>query len=152
MLGTIKAKQNFNRKVTKRNSLSLNHHQLPGRMATPSLLQGLRMCSVSQSSPTLCNQMDCSPPGSSVYGIFQASVLEWVATSYSRGSSWPWDRTHVSCDPTIAGGFFTAVPVLLHPSQVYPSPAHSPYSRWDNLLKQTRLHHFLVSLLPIHCS
>ena len=41
--------------------------------------------------------MDYSPPGSSVHGIFQARILEWVATSYSRGSSQPRDRTRVSC-------------------------------------------------------
>ena len=48
--------------------------------------------------------MDCSPPGSSVYGIFQARILEWVAISFSRGSSWLRDWTHVSC---IAGRCFT---------------------------------------------
>ena len=51
---------------------------------------------VAQSSPTLCNPMDCSLPGSSVHGIFQARVLEWVAISFSRGSSQPRDRTQVS--------------------------------------------------------
>ena len=40
--------------------------------------------------------MDCSLPGSSVYGIFQAIVLEWIAMSLSSGSSWPGDRTQVS--------------------------------------------------------
>ena len=59
---------------------------------------------VAQLCPTLCDHMDCSPPGSSVHGILQARVLEWVAISFSRGSSWPRDRTQVSC---IAGGFFT---------------------------------------------
>ena len=39
------------------------------------------------SCPTLCNPMDCSPPGSSVHGIFQVRILEWVAVSFSRGSS-----------------------------------------------------------------
>ena len=39
--------------------------------------------------------MDCSPSGSCVHGIFQARILEWVAISSSRGSSWPKDRTHV---------------------------------------------------------
>ena len=43
-----------------------------------------------------CDPMDCSLPGSSVHGIFQAIVLEWVAISFSRGSSWPRDRTRVS--------------------------------------------------------
>ena len=45
---------------------------------------------------TVCNLMDCGPPGSSVQGIFQARMLEWVAISFSRGSSWPRDRTLVS--------------------------------------------------------
>ena len=39
--------------------------------------------------------MDCSPPGSSVHGILQARILEWVAIPFSRGSSWPRDRTQV---------------------------------------------------------
>ena len=47
---------------------------------------------------------DCSPPGSSVHGILQARILEWVAMPSSRGSSQPRDRTQVSC---IADGFFT---------------------------------------------
>ena len=42
---------------------------------------------VTQSCPTLCNRMDCSLPGSSIHGIFQARVLEWVAISFSKGSS-----------------------------------------------------------------
>ena len=42
---------------------------------------------VTQSCPTLCDPMDCSLPGSSVHGIFQARILEWVAISFSRGSS-----------------------------------------------------------------
>ena len=50
-----------------------------------------------QSCLTLCNPMDCSPPGSSVHGILQARIVEWVAVSSSRGSFWPWDRTYVSC-------------------------------------------------------
>ena len=52
---------------------------------------------VAQSCPTLCDPMDCSPPGSSIYGIFQARILEWVAMSFSRGTSWPRDWTRVSC-------------------------------------------------------
>ena len=51
-----------------------------------------------------CDPMDCSPPGSSVLEIFQARILEWVAISFSRGSSQPRDRTRVSCT---AGKFFT---------------------------------------------
>ena len=44
---------------------------------------------VTQSCPTLCDPMGCSPPGSSDHVILQARILEWVAISYSRGSSWP---------------------------------------------------------------
>ena len=51
---------------------------------------------VTQSCPTLCNPMDYSLPGSSIHGIFQASILEWVAISSSRRSSWPRDWTQVS--------------------------------------------------------
>ena len=58
---------------------------------------------ITQSCPTLCDPMDCSLPGSSVYGILRARILEWVAIPFSRGSSWPRDRTWVSY---IAGGFF----------------------------------------------
>ena len=45
------------------------------------------VCEVAQSCPALCDPMDCSPPGSSVHGILQARILEWVAISFSRGSS-----------------------------------------------------------------
>ena len=76
------------------------------------------VCSVAQLHLTLCDPMDCSPPpwgrtgdpmdcgppGSSVHGILQARILEWVTMPSSRGSSQPRDRTHVFC---IAGGFFT---------------------------------------------
>ena len=51
---------------------------------------------VAQSCPILCDPMDCSLPGSSVHGIFKARVLEWVAISFSRGSSQPRDQTQVS--------------------------------------------------------
>ena len=55
------------------------------------------VCVCAQSCPTLCDSMDCSPPGSSVQGIFQVRILEWVAIYSSRGSSQPKDRTQVSC-------------------------------------------------------
>ena len=50
-----------------------------------------------QSRPTLCNPTEYSPPGSSVNGIFQARILEQVAISYCRVSSWPGDQTHIFC-------------------------------------------------------
>jgi len=59
---------------------------------------------VAQSCPTLCDPMHCSPPGSSVHGFSQARILEWVAISFSRGSSWPRDQTWVPCT---TGRFFT---------------------------------------------
>ena len=62
---------------------------------------------VDQSCLILCDAMDCSPPGSSVLGIFQARILEWVAISFSRGSSQHRYQTCVSCVSSIAGGFFT---------------------------------------------
>ena len=49
-----------------------------------------------QLCPTLCNPMECSPAGSSVHGILQAGILEWVAMPSSRGSSCPRDQTHIS--------------------------------------------------------
>ena len=54
---------------------------------------------VTQLCPTLCDHMDCSLPGSSLHGILQARVLEWVAISFSRGSSRPRDWTWVFCIP-----------------------------------------------------
>ena len=59
---------------------------------------------VSQSCPTLYDPMDCSPAGSSVRGIVQARILEWVAIRFSKESFRPRDQTWVSC---IAGRFFT---------------------------------------------
>ena len=60
----------------------LNHHSLCAKSL--------------QSCPTLCDAMDHSTPGSSVHGILQARILEWVAMPSSRGSSWPRHWTHVS--------------------------------------------------------
>ena len=71
------------------------------------IIKALR-CAVSlvtQVSPSLCNPMDCSPPGSSVHETLQASVLEWVAMPSSRGSSQPRNQTGVFC---IVGRFFTS--------------------------------------------
>ena len=62
------------------------------------------LCFVPQSCPTLCNPINCSLPGSSVHGIFQAKTLEWVAIPFFRGSSQPRDWTQVS---HIASRFFT---------------------------------------------
>ena len=63
--------------------------------------------SVPQSSPTLCNPMSSSPPGSSIHGIHQARIPKWVAIPFSWGFSWPRDWTQVS---STTGGFFTIWP------------------------------------------
>ena len=75
----------------------------------------------------LCDFMDCGSQGSSVHGTLQTRMLEWVATSSSRGSSLSRDRTHVSFGSCIAGRFFTAEPpgkslkttVLAHSSTTF---------------------------------
>ena len=66
------------------------------------------VCVHTQSCPTLCNTMDCSPPDSSVHGIFQARILKWVSISSSRGSFQPWTQTHVF---SIASRFLTTEPL-----------------------------------------
>jgi len=65
------------------------------------------VCLVTQSCPTPCDPMDCSPLGSSVQEILQATMLEWAAIPFSRGSSQPRDQTCVSCISGIAGRFLT---------------------------------------------
>ena len=64
-------------------------------------------CLVAQACPTLFSTPWISPPGSSVHGISQARILEWVAISFSRGSSWPRDQIQVSW---LTGRFFTTEP------------------------------------------
>ena len=59
---------------------------------------------VTQSCPTLCDPTNCSPQSSSIHVILQTRILEWIAISFSRGSSQPRDRTRVS---HIAARFFT---------------------------------------------
>ena len=72
---------------------------------TPFLLLFIReKVKVSQPCLTLSNPVNCSPSGSSVHGILQARILEWVSISFSRGFSHPRDWTHVS---SIAGRFLT---------------------------------------------
>ena len=96
---------------------------------------------VTQLCPRLCNPMDYSLPGSSVHGILQARILEWIAISFSGGSSWPRDRTQVSCIAgrffavwaiREAGGLFILAPSLLYSTtmsfkfSVYPSRLYIP--------------------------
>ena len=85
------------------------------------------LCLVTQSCLTLCDPVDCSPPGSSVHGILQARILEWLAMSSSTGSSQTRDWTQVS---HIAGRFFTIwatrEPQEYWSGQPIPSPGDLP--------------------------
>ena len=64
---------------------------------THTYIHTMEYCVHAQSCLTLWDSMDCSPPGSSVHGIFQPRILEWVAISSPRGSSWPRNQTCISC-------------------------------------------------------
>ena len=72
---------------------------------------------VAQSFPTLCDPIDCSPPGFSVHGVFQARIVGWVAISSSRGPSCPRDRNHVSCVSCI--GMWILYPWAIRESQCF---------------------------------
>ena len=88
-------------------SLSENRHaHSPGSLEFAQALKWseVKWSEVAQSCPTLCDPTDYSLPGFSVHGIFQARLLEWVAISFSRGSSQPRDWTQVS---RIGGRCFT---------------------------------------------
>ena len=101
----------------------------------------------------LCNPMDSRLPGSSVHGIFQGKILDWVAVSFSRGSSWPRDQTQVSC---IAGGRFTVwatteghvyLSIYTHTHTLFfRFPSHLDYQR---ILTRVpcALHYILISYL-----
>ena len=71
-----------------------------------------------QLCPILCDPMDYSPPGSSVHGILQARILEWLAIPFSRGSSWPRDWSQLS---HIAGKFFTIWAIITDMTESYGS-------------------------------
>ena len=73
-----------------RNNSGAYYYVLMLCMLHACMLKSYQLC------PTLCNPMDYSLPGSSVHGIFQARILEWVAISFSKGSSQPRDPAHVS--------------------------------------------------------
>ena len=64
-------------------------------------------CVCAQLCPTLCDPMECSPPGSSVHKIFQTRILEWVAISSSSGLSRPRDQARISVSLALAGEFCT---------------------------------------------
>ena len=103
-------------------------------------------CLVAQSCLTLGDPVDCSLPGSPVHGIFQARILEWVAISFSRGSSPPKDRTLISC---LVGGFFTIEPPL-QPPQMFPMTGQGLQLPDSRILPQSEL--APATLLWFSCS
>ena len=90
------------------------------------------VCLVTQSCPTLCDPMDCSPPGSSVDGTLQARILELVVMPSSRGSSPPKDQACISCVSSIVGGFFTSEP-LGKPLQMFPGDQNTLWLKTTDL-------------------
>ena len=125
------------------------------------------MCSVTQSWPIFCDSMERSPPESSVHEIFWARILEWVAISYSRGTSQPKDGTcvsYISCqfrrcrrhgfDPWV-GKFpwsrkWQPIPVFL-PGKFHEQRSLAGYSPWshkelDTADRLTLSLHFLLTL------
>ena len=130
-------------------------------------------CLVAKSFPTLCDPMDCSPPGSSVHVISQARLLEWVVISLSRKSPLLRNRTCISC---IASGFFTTEPAFFFPPQrrkwqstpvLLPGKSHGQkslehYSSWNHRVYWMTEHKlwkicwkpliylFLRKTLPLH--
>ena len=105
------SKELYLRQRIKDYSLLWDKEEVPGWCQWNSYKVRMSACSVTQLYPPLCNPVDCSPPGSSVHGILQARILEWVAISSSRRASRPKDWTHVSCvSVALAGGFFTTEP------------------------------------------
>ena len=76
-----------------------------------------------QSFLTLCDPVDCSPPGSSVHEILQARILEWVAMLFSRGSSRPRDETVSLKSPAVGGKLFTS-------SAAWEAPTNTGASNW----------------------
>ena len=100
---------------------------------------------VTQLCPAFWNSMDCSPPGSSVHGILQGRILEWVAIPFSRGSSQPRDWTHVSW---ITGRFFSVWEYASH-LYIQPVKTHtaSEVKAQGNLgTKRCRLYNFQAAL------
>ena len=90
---------------------------------------------VTQLCLPLCDPTDCNPPGSPVYGILQARILEWVAILFSRGSSQPRDQTQVS---PIAGRFSTVWATREAPYRKYSSALknfHFAFFQWSNNIR-----------------
>ena len=85
-----------------------------------------------QSCLTLCDPMDCSPPGSSVHEISQTRILEWVPISFSRGSSWPRDQTRISgMDRRILDHWTTREALCVKPLKSKEFWSLGPVTQWS---------------------
>ena len=83
----------------------MGSHFLPPSLHLPSTSSSL--CLIAQLCSSLCDPLDCSPPGSSVHGILQARILEWVTISSSRDLPDPEIEPVSPMSPAFVGGFFT---------------------------------------------
>ena len=103
-----------------------------------------------QSCPTLCDPVDCSPPGSSVHGILQDRVLEWVAMPSSRGSSWPRNGTwgsYASC--IVKMGSLPLVPTGKPIDQLYLSKKYISERNFSNWLLNTAIRRIKLYILKM---
>ena len=112
----------------------------------------MKWSEAAQSCPTLCDSMDCSLQSSSVHGTLQARVLEWVAISFSRGSSRPRDRIQVS---RIAGRRFTIwatreghkMKNILNNIQKSYSPSTFSSRMFKNIIASTIIEHTSLDIM-----
>ena len=108
---------------------------IPKVYASP-LIPVLCVCAkLLHSCPMLGDPMDCSPPGSSVHGILQARILEWVAMPSSRGSLQPRNQTHVPYVSCVAGRFFNTSTAWEAPIPALPKAYRSKLERNDKTRK-----------------
>ena len=103
----LKKKVSYLIAISKKNLIGQNAFQMSENLCyLIYLMKSESESEVSQSCQTLCNPVDCSPPGFSIHGILQARMLEWVASSFSRGSSRPRVKAASPASPALAGRSF----------------------------------------------
>ena len=100
--------------------------------------------------PTLCNLMDCSPPGSSVHGLFQAKILAWVAISSSKESSGATGQTWISCVSWIAGGSFYHWAIREAPISGYDIHVINGDVKLEHLVKVESARFLHITIFPFH--
>ena len=99
---------------------------------------------IAQSCPTFWDPMDCGLSGSSFHGIFQARVLEWIAISFSRGSSWPRNRTRVSHIAVRCFTIWATRPLMQKDSEFFlPFHLFTPWSPWYYLHQEYQVTQFI---------